>query len=159
MFRLNPDLLFAPFAVLPQRPLAFALAAVLNRALVRERAAGELAFLQGRVFGVVLRDTPVRLALSLRRGRFVAAPAARPDAWVSARLEDYLALIEQRQDPDTLFFQRRLVMSGDTDLGLEVKNLLDRVDPEALPWPLPELMYLGRQLRALAARGKRALAG
>ena len=40
----------------------------------------------------------------------------------------YLAL--RREDPDTLFFTRRLVMTGDTELGLVVKNALDAID-----WP------------------------
>jgi predicted lipid carrier protein YhbT len=30
----------------------------------------------------------------------------------------------QEEDPDTLFFQRRLVIEGDTELGLQVKNLM-----------------------------------
>jgi predicted lipid carrier protein YhbT len=32
----------------------------------------------------------------------------------------------RKQDPDTLFFQRRLVIEGDTELGLYVKNLTYR---------------------------------
>ena len=35
----------------------------------------------------------------------------------------------RREDPDTLFFTRRLVLEGDTALGLEIKNALD-----ALGW-------------------------
>ena len=29
------------------------------------------------------------------------------------------------EDPDTLFFSRRLVIEGDTELGLALKNALD----------------------------------
>ena len=36
-----------------------------------------------------------------------------------------------REDPDTLFFSRRLVSEGDIELGLIVKNLLDAIDPES----------------------------
>ncbi|MCV5960072.1 SCP2 sterol-binding domain-containing protein, partial [Escherichia coli] len=39
----------------------------------------------------------------------------------------------RKEDPDTLFFQRRLSIEGDTELGLEVKNLMDSVDLEQLP--------------------------
>ena len=42
----------------------------------------------------------------------------------------------RRRDPDTLFFQRRIVVEGDTELGLAVKNLLDSLDPSELPSPL-----------------------
>ncbi|MEE8428093.1 MAG: SCP2 sterol-binding domain-containing protein, partial [Gammaproteobacteria bacterium] len=37
-----------------------------------------------------------------------------------------------REDSDTLFFQRRLRMEGDTELGLEIKNFLDSLDADAL---------------------------
>lgn len=49
----------------------------------------------------------------------------RPDVTVRARLADYLALALRGEDPDTLFFTRRLVIEGDTELALAVKNALD----------------------------------
>ena len=49
----------------------------------------------------------------------------KPDVTVRASLGDYLALALRREDPDTLFFTRRLVIEGDTELGLEIKNALD----------------------------------
>ena len=53
----------------------------------------------------------------------------KPDVTVRATLADYVALARRREDPDTLFFTRRLVLEGDTELGLEIKNALD-----ALAW-------------------------
>lgn len=52
-----------------------------------------------------------------------------PDVTMRASLTDYVALALRREDPDTLFFTRRLVLEGDTALGLEIKNALD-----ALAW-------------------------
>ena len=40
-------------------------------------------------------------------------------------LRDYLALALRREDADTLFFTRRIVIEGDTALGLEIRNALD----------------------------------
>jgi len=40
----------------------------------------------------------------------------------------FLALALRREDPDTLFFSRRLVLEGDTELGLALKNALDALD-------------------------------
>jgi hypothetical protein len=34
----------------------------------------------------------------------------------------------RQQDPDTLFFSRRLAMEGDTELGLLVKNTIDAIE-------------------------------
>jgi predicted lipid carrier protein YhbT len=49
----------------------------------------------------------------------------KPDVTMRASLADYAALALRREDPDTLFFTRRLVLEGDTALGLEIKNALD----------------------------------
>jgi hypothetical protein len=37
-------------------------------------------------------------------------------------------LATRREDPDTLFFNRRLCIEGDTETGLHVKNLLDALE-------------------------------
>jgi len=51
----------------------------------------------------------------------------------SASSEDLLFIAGGKEDPDTLFFQRRLKIEGDTEQGLEVKNLIDALDIEQLP--------------------------
>ncbi len=51
----------------------------------------------------------------------------------SGNLNDLVLIAGRKEDPDTLFFQRRLSIEGDTELGLEVKNLMDSVDLEQLP--------------------------
>ena len=50
------------------------------------------------------------------------------DVTVRASLADFAALALRREDPDSLFFTRRLVVEGDTALGLELKNALDALD-------------------------------
>lgn len=39
----------------------------------------------------------------------------------------------RKEDPDTLFFQRRLQIEGDTELGLYVKNLMDAIELDSMP--------------------------
>lgn len=53
-----------------------------------------------------------------------------PVGWVnsSASAHDFMLLAQRKQDPDTLFFSRRLSMQGDTELGLVVKNALDALE-------------------------------
>ncbi|MGL4614462.1 MAG: ubiquinone anaerobic biosynthesis accessory factor UbiT, partial [Shewanella sp.] len=41
-----------------------------------------------------------------------------------------------KEDPDTLFFQRKLSIQGDTELGLEVKNLLLSIEFSTMPAPI-----------------------
>jgi predicted lipid carrier protein YhbT len=49
----------------------------------------------------------------------------KADVTVRASLADYAALALRREDADTLFFSRRLVLEGDTALGLAVRNAID----------------------------------
>jgi len=44
-----------------------------------------------------------------------------PDLAISGAIYDFLALATRREDSDTLFFNRRVVMEGDTALGLATK--------------------------------------
>jgi predicted lipid carrier protein YhbT len=39
-----------------------------------------------------------------------------------------MLLARRQEDPDTLFFSRRLSMEGDTELGLLVKNTIDSIE-------------------------------
>ena len=45
----------------------------------------------------------------------------------------FLQLVARQEDPDTLFFNRELLIEGDTELGLVVKNMLDAVEWPKLP--------------------------
>ncbi len=149
---------FAPFSFLPQQPLSLVLAKTLDQLLAPQRAQGDLDFLDGRVFGVELRQTPVRLAVTLHNGHVVCAHGKKTDASVAAELGGFLALLGQREDPDTLFFRRELMMRGDTDLGLQVKNLLDQIDPLTLPVALTRLLSLcDRIVQGLEGRSDRQL--
>ena len=83
-----------------------------------------LAPLRGKIVRLELRGLGIGPQLTL--GSLGLRPAfGRPDVTVRASLSDYLALALRRADPDTLFFSRRLVLEGDTALGLAIKNALD----------------------------------
>jgi predicted lipid carrier protein YhbT len=48
---------------------------------------------------------------------------------IVAPLESYLRLLRGEDDADRLFFERALVMEGDTEMGLVLKNTLDAIGP------------------------------
>lgn len=50
------------------------------------------------------------------------------EATIRGSLSAFRMLAERRRDPDQLFFQRQLVIEGDTELGLGLKNLLDSLE-------------------------------
>ena len=53
---------------------------------------------------------------------------AAPEVTIRACAWDFYRLARRLEDPDTLFFSRRLTIDGDTELGLLVKNTLDAID-------------------------------
>ena len=125
---------------LPQLPPTLALVAGLNLALDRVLPRDTLEPLIGK--RLLLRVTDAGMAL-----RFTLTPRCfrplldghAPDLTISASTRDYLALALREEDPDTLFFSRRLLMEGETDLGLLVKNTLDAVDWDSVTTRLAAL--------------------
>ncbi|HEX7954152.1 MAG TPA: SCP2 sterol-binding domain-containing protein, partial [Burkholderiales bacterium] len=71
---------------------------------------------------------------------------------ISAGTRDFLRLARREADPDTLFFDRKLLIEGDTELGLLLKNTLDAIDLQNVlgtpPGPLRLLSALRASLRA-----------
>ncbi len=72
------------------------------------------------------------------------------DVCFSAKSDDLLLIAARKQDPDSLFFQRRLVIEGDTELGLEVKNLIDAIEIEKLPKLLHRFIQINADIIQLA---------
>jgi len=144
---LSPQLVNA-VARLPAAPpsLAFSLAA--NRLLWPALKTLDWRPLAGRRYAIRVKD----LGLSLRftvTARGFAPDSGAPELTISATARDFLLLLGRREDPDTLFFSRRLVSEGDTELGLTVKNLLDALDPETVLQRLPApLARMARRLMA-----------
>ncbi|UYG07680.1 ubiquinone anaerobic biosynthesis accessory factor UbiT [Halomonas sp. M4R1S46] len=104
-----------------QRPLVESL---LNRTFAEPLAEGEFDALAGRRVSLVIADLGLILTLSLSGRRLVLSEAAG-EATIRGGWREFLCLATRREDPDSLFFQRRLSLEGDTELGLMVKNLLD----------------------------------
>ena len=127
---------------LPQWPHALALVAGLNAALkMKLLPESELTALEDKLFRVRVRDTGGEATYTYRNGLFrpVFRPEREPDLAFSANLSAYLQLLARQEDPDTLFFNRELEITGDTELGLIVKNMLD-----AIEWPSLRLPFVAR---------------
>ena len=144
---------------LPPMLIGPLLAAAAGHALARPLAKGEFDFLEGRRIGIQVQDLGLAWTFGLREGRLQSAEGDA-EASVRGSLVDLLLLASRLEDADTLFFQRRLMLVGDTELGLEARNVLDRLDwsevPLALRLPLHRAAVLLRDLRALAKTDTRA---
>jgi len=102
---------------------------------------GDLDCLENRQLEVFVRDLNTGWQVSLVEGKIEVKPAlGDADVTISGDAHEFFLLVSRQEDPDTLFFQRRLAIEGDTELGLEVKNLLDSVDLDSLPVPLKQAL-------------------
>lgn len=120
---------------LPAYPGSVLLVTALNLALARHLPADVLALLKDRSLRIEVRDARVAFDFAWNGQRFAprSAAAGMPgatgaDLTISASAHDFVLLAQRQQDPDTLFFSRRLSMQGDTELGLVVKNALDALE-------------------------------
>jgi len=96
---------------------------------------GELGFLAGRVMNVLVSDAELRFSVRLDQDKLRAGREVQEaDLTIEGTVYTFLLLATRKEDADTLFFRRQLKTSGDTELGLHVKNFLDGIEPETLPY-------------------------
>lgn len=114
---------------LPAWPGSVLFACGLNAAIAPQLPADVKAALEGKVVRISVLDAALKFDVSWHGNRFAAVRGgATPDLAIGASARDFLLLAQRKEDPDTLFFGRRLLMEGDTELGLLVKNTLDAID-------------------------------
>lgn len=130
--KLTSELFFMPLRVLPAKLHSQLLITFLNRILQQQLKDGDLDFVKNRNIRVSVSDAGIIFNISFARNRLVAVPATlKHDLIITANSYDFLMLAARQDDPDTLVFQRRLTIQGDTELGLELKYFLDGLDIDA----------------------------
>ena len=114
---------------LPTYPGSLLFVTGLNLALARSLAPDVTQMLVGKKLRLRVTDTQWTFDFEWAKGRFVACQnQAEADLTISASAYDFVLLARRQEDPDTLFFSRRLAMEGDTELGLLVKNTMDAIE-------------------------------
>lgn len=147
-----PPPVAAVLARLPPYPGSMLLVAALNRVLARQLPADVGECLRGKRIRIHVRDAGLTFDFAWQGSMFRACPPqAGTDLTLDANAHDFVRLAQRLDDPDTLFFNRRLSMEGDTELGLVVKNALDALDLPVFDrseWtPSAVLARLQRKLR------------
>lgn len=101
--------------------------APLNRLFAEAIVEGEFNDFEGRKIRLEINGGQPGVTLGFWAGRLrvLSGPG---DATIRGSVSAFKTLARRKQDPDQLFFQRRLVIEGDTELGLGLKNLLDSLD-------------------------------
>lgn len=149
-----PAPLRAVLARLPHYPASAAFATLLTVEFAEQLGAAALPELENKKISLIIKDMGVSLCFESGADGFIACNGAA-DLTITATARDFLALALRREDPDTLFFSRRLLMEGDTELGLLLKNTLDALPARGFtpPDPLRLLRALRLQLRMPGRHG------
>ena len=140
------------------RPGSAVFAAGLNLVLRRDLPHDVYLQLIGRRVEIVVSDWGVRFRFGVSSERFTPlAQSAAIDLSITASARDFALLASGDEDADTLYFDRRVVVEGDTELALLIKNTLDAL-------PAPKMRKCIRALhcwmdRVRSIRANRANAG
>lgn len=143
-----------PGRIIPYSAQKPVLSFALNEAFREPLRYGELEFLEGSRVRIRVTDLCLDWLIFVESERF--SPIDRrqaEDVCISGESLDFALLAIRQADPDSLFFQRRIRVEGDTELGLGVKNTMDSMDWDDLPLPLRRfLRALSRVIQNLPLR-------
>ena len=114
-----------------------------NHLLQEQPICSRLDELEGVVIALHISDCATTLCLRIRNRRLERCAGQPWDVRMSGRLEDFWQLARRTEDADTLFFNRRLSLEGDTERGLYLKNLLDALE---FDWKLHLQAVLGARV-------------
>ncbi len=136
-------------SLLPQYPHSLIFTRAINLALKGKLHDEVWRPLYGKQVCIRVRDAGIAFHFTLGADGLIARHAAsQSDLTISASAQDFILLALRKEDPDTLFFSRRLVMEGDTELGLLAKNTLDAMELPPLDFRVLFPDHLFGKLRA-----------
>jgi predicted lipid carrier protein YhbT len=133
-------------------------AAGLNAVLRRDLPADVFSRLVGRHVEIAVSDWGLRLRFSVNPQRFSPlGQGAAVDLSITASARDFALLACGDEDADTLYFDRRVVVEGDTELALLIKNTLDAL-PAVKARKIIRVLHRGMD-RVRSFRSRRRVAG
>lgn len=140
-------LLGLPVKLLPSAMVNKPLTKAINHIFRSPVEEGDFDFIEDRCLKIHITDIDVSFYISFDGEQLTATSPRHFDVEFQGNSKAFLKLASRQEDPDTLFFQRSLMIEGDTELGLGVKNLLDSLELEQLPIPVQILAWFGQQVQ------------
>ena len=132
-----PSIVGLPLRAVPPPLHRLVLERLLNAHFREALDDGEFDYLEGHTLAVEVADMKLRWVFGSENGRLVMLGRRdQADTVIRGDAVEFLLLLGRMEDPDTLFFQRRIQVSGDTTVGLTTRNLLDRLCWNDLPLAL-----------------------
>lgn len=124
-----PKIVGNMISLLPAYPGSMLFVSALNMILMPRLPEDVKIAILGKQLRLTISDAKLDFNFVWTKGGFVAGwGKVQPDMVISASAYDFYLLSRREEDPDTLFFSRRLVIAGDTELGLLLKNTIDAMD-------------------------------
>lgn len=105
----------------------FVTESTLNRMFAVAITEGEFDDFEGRTLRLEINGGQPGITLGFWQGRLRFVDGAG-EATIRGGWSAFYQLANRKLDPDQLFFQRKLIIERDTELGLGVKNLLDSLE-------------------------------
>ncbi len=131
-----PSLMMFPLNFVPIGLQGWCLASILGDIFAEQIEDGDVDFLCENALLIHMRDIGLKWFFTFDDGFKMLSHLDEPTVTIQGDVNEFILLASRRVDPDTLFFQRRLEIIGDTEIGLQVKNLLDSVDESVIPMPV-----------------------
>ncbi len=148
----DPAILGIPIKLLPNAVIATPIEHMVNRLFRIPIEEGDFDFLEDRWLKIYVSDMDVSIHFGFD-GQKLSVVDPRPcDVEFRGNLAALMSLATRQEDPDTLFFQRKLMIEGDTELGLGIKNLLDSLELEQLPRELRTILTLRSKVQSGLSR-------
>lgn len=141
--------LVLPLRLIPEEVHTLALAFIASHLLRGQPLAARLRDLDGKIVCLHITDAACELRLLIKDEGLRPAWRQEPDVRIRGCLRDFWLLATRQEDPDTLFFSRRLCLEGDTETGLHIKNLLDSLEYD---WSAHVRSVLGGPLASVLTR-------
>ena len=131
----------------PDKVHTLVLANAANLLIKDQTIRNELEYLEGKRIVIRITDSDTELEFKVQARQFIPSYSRlNYHTRISGTIRDLLALFFRQQDSDTLFFNRRLCLEGETETGLYLKNVLDSAEFELHRFVRT---YLGRRLATI----------
>jgi len=123
--------------IIPNQAPCYVLEQILNKVFSAELKDDEFEFLTNKWLELTVSDLESSWFISHSNNhsqtRLIVKSHAQSDVVFKGDFNSFVLMASQKADPDTLFFNRELLLTGDTELGLEIKSILENLDRETLP--------------------------
>ena len=114
---------------------------ILEKLMAEQIDMGDFDCLEGKWVNIIVSDMGLSFFVTFHEDKLqLANNISKADVVFSGNSKEFILLASRSEDPDSLFFQRRLLIEGDTELALSIKNSIDGIDFDNWPNWLNQLI-------------------